>query len=112
MLDNLNSEKKDLGNDLEALKKDLASLTKQVGNIAEQKFNDLKETGKEMASGIERKAYYYGTRAKEAVGEAEYMAKQGVDYMEEQVKSHPFLATGVAFFIGMLIGTLSSNKRN
>lgn len=102
---------KDFNKDIAALKDDISSLTKKVGDLTEEKFSKMKEKGKEMASNMEGTAYKIGAKARETFEEAEGKIKEGSDYIAYQTKSHPLIAIGVSFLVGMLVEKLFSSNR-
>jgi len=52
-----------------------------------------------------------GEKAKEYLGECEEKLGDGASYLKGQIKANPFIATGAAFVIGMLISGFLGGKR-
>ncbi|KIE05535.1 hypothetical protein NF27_DP00790 [Candidatus Jidaibacter acanthamoeba] len=117
-----------LKNDYQSLKKDLADTTKKAGAAAEDKYNEykekgkevaenignkyneLKERGKEMAENIEERAYEMGAKAKDMMNDAEDKLKKGVSCLEDQVRAHPMVSVTAAMLVGAMLAKLFSKK--
>ncbi len=63
-----------------------------------------------MKEGLEQSAYELGSKVKEEVNKGQEYAKNNLHSLEEQAKSHPLLAMGIAFLVGMVTSRILNNK--
>lgn len=98
-------------NNFQDIKDDLSHATKKAGAVAQDKFNEYKEKGKEMAENIEDKAYQMGTKAREMIDDAEYRLKKGVYSLEDRIKAHPIVYVSAAMVLGGVLAKLFSSKK-
>ena len=86
------------------LKEDAATLAEAISSATADKAEKLKKKGNNMLENMEGNAYKAGLRIRDSVEEAEERVKEGVDYLENKIKNHPFVSTAIALGLGLLIG--------
>lgn len=72
------------------------------------KARDLISKAEKGAANFEDQAYEVGTKAKELYHRGEERVKDGVEYLEDQVRTRPLVALGSAFALGFVLAKLFS----
>lgn len=96
----------DAGEDLDALKADLAALRSQVADVV-QAIKGLGETAvatakRQKGAAIERLT----AEAQSLTEEATSAARDQVAELETRIRAQPLAAVGIAFLVGLLFGSL------
>jgi ElaB/YqjD/DUF883 family membrane-anchored ribosome-binding protein len=92
---------KDIQDDLEALRDDVAKLTQQIGGILSAKGNQAWSRAKSNVEGVISDAQDKGMEAVEAVRE---VGDNVVDAIDESLKRRPYTTLALAVGIGFLFG--------
>ena len=110
----LEGESRELSQQVEALRNDLAELGKTVRSIAQEGSTTAQRTVRESADRLTR-------RGQELAGDARTAGQQAVEYgsemfkdkyneFETTVRKHPTTAVAVALGLGYLAGLISRNR--
>jgi ElaB/YqjD/DUF883 family membrane-anchored ribosome-binding protein len=97
-------------NKFENLKDEASDLAKHAGEVIGDKYSQFQDKGKELAQDIGNQAYKFGEKTRSFIDDSEEKLKKGVSSYEEQVKSHPILATGAAMLLGALVAKFFSKN--
>lgn len=85
--------------DYESLKADISQLRDDIKSLAGNSSEYLKgKSAHNLEKGVEQSKEFYSKAKDEAV--------KGRSYVEDQVKSHPLAAVGIAFGTGVLLAAL------
>ena len=82
--------------------------------IAEKSKELAYKTENEIKGGesmLQDQAYRMGAKAREYLGDCKEKLEDGASYLEGQIKAHPFVATGTALIVGMLISRLFDRNK-
>jgi ElaB/YqjD/DUF883 family membrane-anchored ribosome-binding protein len=92
---------KDIQEDLEALRDDVAKLTQQLANIVSRKGNKAWNRAKNQAGGVMSEVQDMGL---EAVGAVREVGDNVVDAIDESLAKRPYTTLAIAAGIGFLFG--------
>ena len=89
--------------DFEALKNDFAALRADLGVLAQ-------DAGSAARSGAASAAGRLRDTGREEFDSAKAKARQAKDQAQGQIEDHPFMAVGIAFGVGVLIGAIVARR--
>ena len=90
------------------------AVTETTRSIGEKSKELAHKTENEIKGGesmLQDQAYRMGVKAREYLSDCKERLEGGTSYLEGQIKAHPFVATGTAVVIGMLISRFLGRNR-
>jgi ElaB/YqjD/DUF883 family membrane-anchored ribosome-binding protein len=94
----------DLGNQLEILKADIATITQSLGDMAKAQGNDLSAAAKDRLSDAKAKG---SEHIADLNAQAEHLGAQAGEFVHKK----PAVALGMAAGLGFLVGLMSAQRR-
>ncbi len=96
---------------VENIKANLTEASNEAKAIMKNKFNNMREEGKEAVQAMEENLYEIGAKTKDVVNTAEEELKYYTNSLESKIKKNPLLSTTIAFTAGMILAKLFFNNK-